>query len=93
MQPHPILKAVIGDIARRDIERVSGNIHRIDPGIGKPSARQHRKTPRTGAEVEHGFHRRRVGDQRTPVLLVLAAKWESSNSPMKERGTMVRAST
>src|ERR1700676_1515139 len=44
MQRHPFFKSVVGDIARGDFERASGNIYRIDPRMGKAPAREHGET-------------------------------------------------
>ena len=72
MQPHSLLKAIIGDVARGNIERIFGNIDRVDPRIGKMPARENGQTSRAGAEVEHAFHLRAILDQRTAIIAFAA---------------------
>ena len=74
MQRDPVLEAVIGDVARGDGEGVLGNVHRVDPGIGKIPAREDREAAGAGAEVEHAFDLGGILDQRAAGFVILAAE-------------------
>ena len=92
VQRDAVFEPVIGDIARGDLERVLGDIDRIDRGIGKMPRGEDRKAAGAGAEIEHAFDRGGIVDQRA-ASSSSPPKCESSSSPMKERGTITRSST
>src|SRR3981189_2136813 len=74
MQRHPVLETVIGNIASGDVERVPGNIHRVDMSIWKTLAREDGKAARTGAEVQHALDREGILDQGAVVVLAFRAE-------------------
>ncbi len=64
VEPDPVLKAVSGDVARRDRKRVCRNVDRIDDGVAKPQRREHRKAAGARAQIEDALDRIRVADER-----------------------------
>ncbi len=72
MQRQAVFKPIIGDIAGCDIQRVSGDIHRVDLRLRKGVRGQNRKAARAGAEIKHILHRTGIVDQRIIILVARA---------------------
>ena len=72
MQHHTVLETVVGDIACGDGKRVLGDVDRIDFCVRKRTAGQNGKAAGAGAELEHVFHRVRVGDQGRSLAILSA---------------------
>src|SRR5882724_9975088 len=71
VQHHPFLKAEAGNVAGGDVERILGDVDRVDRRVRKAPARQNGKTAGAGAEVEHVFDPSGIVDQADGPFIVL----------------------
>ena len=77
---------VVGDVASRDLQRLGGDVHGIDLGLGERQRQHDGETAGAGAKIQRTLHSVGLGQPG-------AASPARSDSAMWERGTMTRSST